>query len=113
MTQHLKKHIKAIILAVALLLAMLFQYVRISNLDIAFLLEISSKSYIVYAFVLLLVPVLVLFFVFIPILFVFELSYNIQLPKSYGIIIKKITYSIKPISDTTIMKPRVYTVLRC
>ena len=113
MRQYLKKHIEFVVIAVVLLLAMLFQYIRISNLDIAFLYEISSVSYITYFVVILLVPIIVLFFVFAPLLFIFELRYNIHLPKSYNIKITKVIYSIKPIINHIITKPRLYTVLRC
>ncbi len=50
MNKYFKKYIEFTILALALLFAMLFQYVRISNLDIAFLYETSYVSYILYLF---------------------------------------------------------------
>ena len=113
MSKYLKKYIEFTILAFALLFAMLFQYVRISNLDIAFLYETSYVSYILYTLIILLVPILVLLFVFAPLLFVFELSYNIHLPKSYDIKITKVIYSIRLFIYSIIRKPRLYTVLRC
>ena len=61
MRQYLKKHIEFVVIAVVLLLAMLFQYIRISNLDIAFLYEISISSSIVYLAIIILIPVVVLF----------------------------------------------------
>lgn len=113
MRQYLKKHIEIIVIAVVLITAMLFQYLRIADIDIAFLYETSVNTSLIYLVVILLIPVVALGFVFIPLLLVFEISFRIELPQTYSIKTSKVIYSIKQIKSNVFIRPRLNTVLRC
>lgn len=113
MRQYIKQHKEILVIAIALLSAMIFQYLRISSLDIAFLFEIEAPTFAIYSVALLIVPLIVLFFVFVPILLVTEVTYNITLPKQFSIKLNEVIYSIKSTTRDYINRPNRTTVLRC
>lgn len=113
MRQYLKKNIEHVIIAIALICAVFFQYLRISSLDIAFLYETQIASNIIYLLVILLVPLVVFVFVFIPLLFVFEVTIFIQIQGSLHLNISKVIYRIKPVVNQYITKSNHITILRC
>lgn len=113
MRQYLKTKIEFIVILVTLIVAMIFQYLRISNLDIAFLYEINVSSTFVYLPVILLIPVIVLVFIFAPLMLVFEISINIEFPKLLEIKISRDIFSVKPISRKYISNTKYITVFRC
>lgn len=113
MRQYIKQHTEIIVIAFALVLAMLFQYLRISSLDIAFLFESTAPTFYLYTMVLIAIPAVVLFFVFLPLLFITEVTYKFTLPKPYTITISRVVYNINIPTSNDIRKPKETTVLRC
>lgn len=113
MRQYIRLHKEIIVLTIALIFAMFLQYLRISSLDIAFLLETTASTYFIYLLVIIIVPIIVLFFIFVPILFITEITYNISLPKQFKLDISNVVYSIKTTTSNYIRKQKRTTVLRC
>lgn len=113
MRQYVRKHIEFIVLAFALITAMFFQYLRIANLNIAFLFDVSPSLQLVYVITILCIPVIVLFFIFVPLLFIFEITYNFHLPIHFEIKISESIYKDKVTAQRILFFTKSTTVLRC
>ncbi len=113
MRQYFKQHKEIVALFVALLSAMIFQYLRIASLDIAFLFEVTAPSLFIYLLLVVLIPVIVLFFVFVPILFITEVKYKLPAINTINIRLKEVVYFISTTSTKYIKEPGKTTVLRC
>lgn len=113
MRQYLKQHKEVIVIALTLIIAMMIQYLRIVRLDIAFLFEVNTPTFTVYFIALIAVSIAVLLFVFLPMLFITELSINLTLPNTIKIEIKRVLYDLKSTTANYINKSRNTTVLRC
>lgn len=113
MRQYIKQHKEVLLIAVTLFIAMTIQYLRIVRLDIAFLFEVNTPTFKIYFVALLAISVLVLIFVFLPMLVISEIAINITLPSKFHINIKRVVYDIKSTTSNHTNMNRRATILRC
>ena len=113
MRQYAKQHKEVLIIAVALFIAMSIQYLRIVRLDIAFLFEVNTPTFMIYFVALIAISMVVMLFVFLPMLVISEIVINISLPSKFNIDIKQVVYNIKSTTSNHTNKQRRITILRC
>ncbi|MGS0972754.1 MAG: hypothetical protein ACVCEJ_05930 [Candidatus Izemoplasmataceae bacterium] len=113
MRQYAKQHKEVLIVAITLFIAMSIQYLRIVSLDIAFLFEVNTPTFMIYFAALIAISMLVLLFVFLPMLVITEIAICITLPSTITIDIKRVVYNIKSTTSNHTNRQRRTTILRC
>ncbi len=113
MKQYLKQHLAIFIIALMLIVSMFIQYLRIAHLDIPFLVEVETQTFRVYLAAIIGICLIVLVFVFAPILLITEITYQFILPSNINIKVKDIEQKLKVKINYDIKKYKRTIILRC